>query len=551
MNWHEEELKKRLRRLKETESSPRPEYVRETERRLQLQTNQLKRRLHFQRVANRVAGVAAIVLLGGWVSTDSGQKSLQTLWSYTIKHEQPSATIVPAPTPESAQPPPFIPLPANMTKENKVEKRPAETNHSETTTVGTEQKQQPEKALPPVATSPIKQTVTVTDATPMPPSVKKAETYVQEMLGEQGKHYRYNPSQSDLKRGTIGFSRVVHGIPVYEASYTVEMNGDQVLNFQISQQSDLIGSLAQIPKPTDVLSKEEAEEAIASTLRLVYREKGGAIASLYFESDFSGFIDAKTGALVSGKGAPIQRDEGKRIIPVAAEGRQLVANTWEETLSLLIQEFGMPFRTDNRQGTTAAGSDGTREYHWVEKDSELSARTNQNGQLLSYRVNKSEDSTTSSTKNQAASSEVFLQPAIEHLQRYLDKTIKELELTGIEREASEIRFLFTKLYQGIPVIDHSYEVIVDTATGEVVGMSGPFGQGTASFPDPTKAISKEAAVATLRKNQSLELTYIWTDKNGTSNKQALLVYQVNKEKGMETSIDAITGTMVEPVQESP
>ncbi|TKI58088.1 hypothetical protein E8L90_23210 [Brevibacillus antibioticus] len=135
---------------------------------------------------------------------------------------------------------------------------------------------------------------------------------------------------------------------------------------------------------------------------------------------------------------------------------------------------------------------------------------------------------------------------IEHLQRYLDESIKELELTGIKREAAEIRFHFNKMYQGISVIDHTYEVIVDTGTGEVVGMSGSFGQQATSFPDPAKAISKEAAEATMKKNKSLALAYIW---NGTADMQPLLVYHVNKEKGIETSIEAITGAVLEGVQE--
>lgn len=548
MSWHEEELEKQLRRLKETESPPRPEYVRETQRRLQLRTNQLKRRLHFQRVANRVAGVAAIVLLGGWASTESGQQSLQTLWEHTMKHEQPSATIVPAPTPESIKPPPLPPS-ASTPRENKVVNRPPEMNRSETTTVRTEHKKQPEKALPPVATSSLKQTDAVTDPISIPPLVKKAQTYMLELLGEQGEHYQYNPSQSDLKRGTIGFSRVVHGIPFYEASYTVKMNDDQVSNFQILQDSDQLHSLAQIPKPTAVLSKEKAEEALASTLRLVYRENEGEVASLHYETDISGFIDANTGALVNSKGVPIQRDEGKRIIQIVAEGRTLKAGSSEETLSLLAKEFGLPVAVDNWQGTTSVGRDGIREYQWEEKEKELTARVHENGQLLSYRLNSKQEARSSFSKNREPSPEALLQPAIEHLQRYLDKTIEELELTGISREAAEVRFRFTKLYQGIPVVDRSYEVIVDTNTGEVVGMSGAFGQGATSFPDPAKVISKQAAEATLRRNHPLELTYILTGKKDTFDKQALLVYRVYKEKGIETSIDAITGAVLERAQE--
>ncbi|MFF0831274.1 YcdB/YcdC domain-containing protein [Brevibacillus sp. NPDC003359] len=549
MSWHEEELENRLRRLKETESPPRLEYIRETERRLEIQTNRLKRRIHFQRLGNRVAGVVAIVLLGGWVSTESGQQSLHTLWSYTMKHEQPSSTFIPAPTFESAQPSPATPPPTITRKENTIINRPVTTNRFEKTTKPLEQKQPPAKTMPSVSTSQIKQPVTVTNTAPIPPAVKKAEAYVQEMLGEEGMHYRYNPSQSDLKSGTVGFSRIIHGIPVYEASYTVEMNGDEVSRFQISQQSDQIQSLAQIPKPTDVLSKEEAEEAIASTLRLVYREKGGTTASLRYEPEFSGFVDASTGTFVSSIGIPIQKNEGKRVIPVAAEGRRIEANRSEEALSLLVQEFGLPFATDNWEGSVSFGRDRIREMHWSEKGRELSARFHENGQLLSYRVNKSKDSRTSSSKNQAASPEVFLPSVIEHLQRYLDESIKELEMTGIKREAAEIRFHFNKMYQGISVIDHTYEVIVDTGTGEVVGMSGSFGQQATSFPDPAKAISKDAAEATMKKNQPLALAYIWTNQNGTADMQPLLVYHVNKEKGIETSIEAITGAVLEGVQE--
>lgn len=107
-----------------------------------------------------------------------------------------------------------------------------------------------------------------------------------------------------------------------------------------------------------------------------------------------------------------------------------------------------------------------------------------------------------------------MSPAVQSLQRYLDPAVKELELAGAEQTGAEVHFRFRKLHQGIPVINSVYEVIVDTGTGDVVGMSGAFGQQGQSYPDPAQAISREAAAAAFKKHLKPELAYIVSNEHG-------------------------------------
>ncbi|MEJ8548381.1 YcdB/YcdC domain-containing protein [Brevibacillus borstelensis] len=552
MNSYEEELERQLRRLKETEPPPRLEYVKEMDRRLQRETDKLKRRLLFRRIRNRAASIGAVVFLGCWAATDQGQQALRAVF-VPGTHMVPLSAV---PAPVSSPSPGPVPFLA-PTQQSAQTSEPLQQTPDMPETGRTAEK----KAIRPAPQ--VEQQRTETQAKPVKIEaerkqiaakeqprtrelslpVKKAEAYLRDMLGEEGEDYRYSPSLSNLAEGEIAFSRMIHGIPVYESSYTVEVEGDRVTSFKVHRRVKQQEDFLQMPKPADILPPEKAQEAISATLRLVYRENEGEEASLRYEPAFSGFLDAKTGEPLTGLENKADVDGEKRVVSVNAEGRKLEAGSSAEVISLLRQEFALPLEEITGPSTiTYGGDEGIREFEWERGGKTIAARVDKNGRLLSYRADGGH---AESSRVKKASPEAFLSPAVQSLQRYLDPAVKELELAGAEQTGAEVHFRFRKLHQGIPVINSVYEVIVDTGTGDVVGMSGAFGQQGQSYPDPAQAISREAAAAAFQKHLKPELAYIAPNEHGESGNPLVLAYHMNRVHGKEIAIDAISGAVIE------
>ncbi|MMZ56354.1 hypothetical protein D1872_182410 [compost metagenome] len=111
------------------------------------------------------------------------------------------------------------------------------------------------------------------------------------------------------------------------------------------------------------------------------------------------------------------------------------------------------------------------------------------------------------------------------------------------------QFYFTKLYQGIPVQDHSYQVGIDKQTGKVVYFSLSTSSEKAELPDSQNIVTKEQALSTFINHKPLKLEYIWPWYINQQAPAPLLVYTWDNSNGFGY-VDALTGEYIkEPIDQ--
>ncbi|MBE3552931.1 MAG: PepSY domain-containing protein [Kyrpidia tusciae] len=100
-------------------------------------------------------------------------------------------------------------------------------------------------------------------------------------------------------------------------------------------------------------------------------------------------------------------------------------------------------------------------------------------------------------------------------------------------------YSFLPLYQGVPIADHGYMVIVDGTTGRVVGFSVPPAPAV-QLPDNRNTITAEQAKAAFLNNQPIRLVYRWPEFGNQAAPQGQLVYEFDTGR-LVHYIDAFTG----------
>lgn len=510
MNSRQDELEKQLQMLNDIEPPPRQEFVMYMGEKLQKEADALKRRLLFLRSLKRVGTAAAVIMLGSWFSWAQMQHSSQSvrpkLEPFSDQdHPKTNRPVDHSPSNDLSRPTIIAPaLPAKQETNTQVPNRSASVSDTG------KQSQQRERNIHAQLDS----------------RVQLATVHLQKMLGSESQQYTWNRALTDLEGGEIVFSRLINGIPFYDDSYTVGIKNKEISYLRIHSQTAQHTDFSLFPKPSGLISQAKAAEKIASSIRPVYREGNHSEPSLRYELDFPAYLDAKTGEPLTKTGQRVKIQQNKSIIPVTGEGKRLEAASLEETVSLLQSEFGISF--DNMEidsPSQSIGSDSSVTYSWTGNNKTITARIAQNGQFISYHV---QNGKTVPDDEHAAGSDP-LDIAIRHLKRYLDKSIKELQLAESQQEGSAIRYRFHKAYQGIPVTDHLFEVTVDLA-GHVIGLSLELMHADQSPPKAIQAATREAAIADFLKHYKLELIYIWPKETVGKTNAPILVYQVKKQE---------------------
>ncbi|WP_103109228.1 YcdB/YcdC domain-containing protein [Brevibacillus reuszeri] len=511
-----EELEQQLKRLPELEQSPRPEFVAYLDEKLQKEATAVKRRLRHRRILTHTATAAVVILLGSWVTAmpwqqPSPQASTSpadsNIASLPLDHPQePAATTHVAEQPKSAE--------QSQTKAQ-VPTPPANTEVSEAqaNSPTIDEKEQP--PIEPNNNEPDKQS----------PPLQIAQSYLNEMLGDEGQQYKVNTKQTDLTEGKIVFSRMIHGVPFYNDSYSVGVEHDTVSYFKFNRLPEKQRNLSQFPPPVDILSEKEAVEIIAGTMQPVYRyDKDGALTKRY-ELDFPGYLDAKTGKMLAKPEQLSQVPSPKSSIPVKSHGKKLEVHSVNDAITLLQQEFGVTF--DGERGTSPTsisyGKGSGTEYTWAGADKTITAQVSPNGVLTAYHV---QDTATETNGSKRAPREDDVKKAVEFLERYLDKKITALGLLGSGWDDKEIGYSFGASIDGVPIAGRTYNVTLDQR-GQVVGMEETR-FASKNPPLSFEAASIDAAISQYEKQHKLELVYIWPkkdadDKNASDAPQ--LVYQ--------------------------
>lgn len=517
-----DELEKQLKRLSELEESPRPEYVSYLDETLQKEAVVALRRMRQRRIWSRTASVAAVVLLASWVATVQWQQPGQHSSTLPADADVP-AIHMSEPKPPAAtntveqQPPVAEEMPVPPVKGKAEDERRA-TNAPTTKPAGEERQttKQNEKAAP--------------GATSEAPPLQLAQTYLQQMLGEQSNQYRVNLSGSKLKEGEVVFNRMIHGVPFYADNYKVGIDHDKVSHFTFNSLPEKQRDLSQFPPPNNILSEKQAADLIASTMKPVYRISKDGKLSLRYELNFPGLLDAKTGAMLSPAGVPSQKEAAPKAIPVTPAGKKLNTTSLETTIALLQKEFGISFDASNSASPSmiSHGDATGTEYTWNRAEKTIKATVSPDGRLTGYHViktNSDPDATTADPdETKRTTRDTDLQTALSHLQRYLDKRITAVELQGASADSTENTYQFGALVDGILVAGRSYSVTLDRS-GQVVGME----ETRYSPKNPRLSIeadSREDAISEFLTAHELELVYIWPKKDDASGSNGpKLVYQ--------------------------
>lgn len=511
-----EELEQQLKRLPELEQSLRPEYIAYLDEKLQKEATAVKRRLRHRRILTHTATAAAVILLGSWVTAmpwqhPSPQASTSpadsNIASLPLDHPQePAATthVAEQPKPaEQTQTKAQVPTPPANTGVSEAQANSPTVNVKEQPPAG-QYNDEPDKQSPPL---------------------RIAQSYLTEMLGDESQQYTINTKQTDLKEGKIVFSRMIHGVPFYNDSYSVGVEHDTVSYFKFNRLPEKQRNLSQFPPPVDILSEKEALEIIAGTMQPVYRyDKNGALTKRY-ELDFPGYLDAKTGKMLKTPDQPSQIPPHKADIPVESKGKKLKADSVNEVITLLQQEFGVAF--DGERGTSpnsiSYGKEWGTEYTWAGADNTITAQVSPNGLLTAYHVQETAAETNGSKR---APQEDDVKKAVEFLERYLDKKITALGLLGSGWDDKEISYTFGASIDGVPIAGRTFNVTLDQR-GQVVGMEeSRF--ASKNPPLSFEATSREAAISQYEKQHKLELVYIWPKKDADDKNASdapKLVYQ--------------------------
>lgn len=511
-----EELEQQLKRLPELEQSPRPEYIAYLDEKLQKEATAVKRRLRRRRILTHTATAAAVILLGSWVTAMPWQQSSpqastspaeSNIASLPLDHPQePAATTHVGEQPKSAG--------QSQTKAQ-VPTPPANTGVPEAQAISPTDNVKEQPPTEQYNNEPDKQS----------PPLQIAQSYLNEMLGDESQQYKVNTKQTDLTEGKIVFSRMIHGIPFYNDSYSVGVEHDTVSYFKFNRLPEKQRNLSQFPPPVDILSEKEAVEIIASTMQPVYRyDKNGALTKRY-ELDFPGYLDAKTGKMLAKPEQLSQVPSPKSSIPVKSQGKKLEVHSVNDAITLLQQEFGVTF--DGERGTSPTsisyGKGLGTEYTWAGADKTITAQVSPNGVLTAYHV---QDTATETNESKRAPREDDVKKAVEFLERYLDKKITSLGLLGSGWDDKEIDYTFGAAIDGVPIAGRTYNVTLDQS-GQVVGMEETrFASKNPPLSFETE--SRDAAISQYEKQHKLELIYIWPKKEADDKNASdapLLVYQ--------------------------
>lgn len=536
MHWLEqdeadEELLTRLEWMSQNKPVMRPEYVKYVNQLLLQKSRQMQKRYKLLRAIRHTGMAAAAMLLAVWVGTQINmqsevvRKSAHVIPNDAERMEILETRLHQGSDQKQGKVQPNPPLSGTSSVRN-----PTDTGKVKLPMDAVSKTAEPKPADPkPAKTMPILES--------------KARGYLQQKLGYGEKEVILNSLRSRPQDGTFVFNPAIDGIPFLDQTLHMSLNpnGDLLSITSFGQQLDL--NQLSFPSAAGIISSEKAEQMIAGRMRLVYQERLSAKKTplLLYKPLHSGDINAVEGQFLPSDASGVQ---GKSdMIPVVPQGRKLYAASSEEAISLLRNEFGFSVAEDETEFVRVR--DLTREekgYQLSLKEGTLTLRTlKETGQVTGFEWAVKD---ASQKEKKPIEEKAALVEGLQFLQKYLDPGIKALQLKETEKTSSAIRFRFYKVHEGIPVIDHIYQVTVDTSLGRVVEMSGSFASPVVALPDRNGIVSVERAAKEYNKKFPPQLAYIVREQPGTQKTAVYLVYRTGNHPGERLGINAKTGKAV-------
>lgn len=543
MNWlSEEELVKRLAPLAEVE--PRQEFVDGLEELLVKKARQLKRKKQFQRFSLQGGAVAAAALLAFMLINASDPK---------IKQQALDA-VEPKPS-QSPVTPSLQEEPLTLPKQEATQQQPQQRTKQTLPNQQAIDSSNITPAAPPAdAIAAVQQADQGTaEGDSRYANIKMiATSYLEQAMGaEAAKSFQVNDLLSSYHAdySDVVFTRMINGVPYLGETYRIGIDkAGEPASMSINTSKEFTVPIESFPDPAKAISQAEAEKIFAQHLQLVYVERQVLKRSpFYGEPAQSGpvmqyipkmsYIDALAGKPVdpTGKLGPAA------MIPVTGKGEKLIARSPEEAAQLLANAFQLEVNPASIETAAQSPKDQQR-YVWGGGIMTVSQKT---GQVISLQLNE----TASRSSGANLSTEKAEEAALQFLQEYLNPAVRELMREEIKEEkGSLLHFRFVKSHQGIPVIDHHYEVTVDRNSGQVVSLAGEFDRAPVALPDKEKAVSANTAAAMYVKEYPLSLAYVWPTINGQKTESPYLVYTQLKKKSDVIYMDAASGSFVNTVR---
>ncbi|TQR35515.1 YcdB/YcdC domain-containing protein [Brevibacillus brevis] len=401
----------------------------------------------------------------------------------------------------------------------------------------------------------------------------KATDFMKQWYGPDMGGFAYNPNYSHDNEAH--FTKLVNGLPYLNINVRLTVNSKGEVISKGSGLYDLGGDDApaledlKFADPKEAISKDQAEKAFAKHLKLFYlkqplegwdektKEYLYGSPTLRYKSEFSEFIDAKTGMEVpddEGSGSAYEGSGSayNPIVRVNPVGKEVTVKTTEEAAALFAA-FGIESKAEKIKEGISEDTKGKEYTHEINKDFEAIIITEEEtGRFMSYGVvdkKKKEREYPEEDPNgkKWLTPEESMKIAITALEKYGPKHVKEVMPIGtaeFRQRGAEQGFRFVNVHEGIPVLDDEIYIRIDRITGEVLSLRmEDVSWEPLILPDPKKAVSHEQAVKEYLKVRPLELQYLTPDADIVSDNpsyQPILAYRTAISLD-HREIDALTG----------
>ncbi|MED1948623.1 YcdB/YcdC domain-containing protein [Brevibacillus formosus] len=395
----------------------------------------------------------------------------------------------------------------------------------------------------------------------------KATDFMKQWYGPDMGGFAYNPNYS--QDNEAHFTKLVNGLPYLNINVRLTVNskgeilskGSGLHKYNLGDDAPALENM-KFADPKEAISKDQAEKAFAKHLKLFYlkqpverwdektKEYLYGSPTLRYKSEFSEFIDAKTG-----KEVPEYEGSGSAynpIVRVNPVGKEVTVKTTEEATAMFAA-FGIESKAKKIKEGISEDTKGKKYTHEINKDFDAEIETEEEtGRFMSYRVvdkRKKEIKFPKEDPNgkKWLTPEESMKLAIAALEKYGPKHLKEVMPIGtaeFQQRGAEQGFKFVNVHEGIPVLDDEIFIRIDRITGEVVGLHmEDVSWEPLILPDPKKAVSHEQALKEYLKVRPLELQYLTPDADILSDNpsyQPILVYRTAISLD-HREIDALTG----------
>lgn len=507
-----------LKQVRQESIPPRQVWKQMGKERLIREAYRMQQAAKIKRVVAGAGSLAAAVFMGIWLSYGS-----------PLKPSVNTETTISTPAVITATPPNATPSPSveNKTKPHQGQEDTAKADNKIVKNQAvTRDAPQPQTLAPEATTNPLDMSRPTTTREKSPVEVQ-AEAYLQKKLGEQSKQFEVDHVHSNLAQGEVAFRKIINGVPLQENSAMVRISpktGEMTLLLYPDLEDSGVAS-----QPTNrdgTIDKVKAAQQMGSALRLVYAGKKQPGLQYVVASDV--YVDAKTGKLIG------QERAEKKSVAVSGQGKPPVLKTSDEVADLLERKLSIKVEQKAFIGVNPYGIS----YSWNDwQGNGVSVETTDDGAFLGF----SQMAADGRKNEREATYEQAKALAIAHLEKFLSTDVRELSLEASQESPSTIQFTFAPKVNGIPVMDHPYQVSVELASGLVTELTGNFSDLSWIQTDQTaKTLSKEEALDLFVQHAPLELVYLPAEK-GT---EPVLAYQIRRDSEQPWAIEATKGKVI-------